>query len=199
MALPRRKDPMLGAPAFKRIKHEAYFTLDAEMAVGALLGAVAVHGPVLEPCAGVGHLVVELRKRGIETDAADLVAHPQPLITGIEIDDVMAMKSLRNYSSLVTNLPYRDQDRILRHILPIAHRDEVAVAILTRSAWHHAKARRELVHENPWFHGIVHLPRRPWWSEDRTHSPRYDFTWVVWGAHRREAEHPAIFYPAGVS
>jgi hypothetical protein len=188
---------MLGAPAFVRRDGDCYFTLDAEMCVDALLHAVPFSNQrmVLEPCAGRGHIALELATRGYQVGCTDLVQYADPLVPRILQRDVMTLSSTMPWAAIITNLPYQDQDKILRHLLPIAHRDGTAVAILTRSSWHHGVRRRDIVHNDPFLHGIVYLPRRPWWSENRKTTPRFDFCWVVWGAVPRQAMHPAIFYP----
>ena len=73
----------------------------------ALLKHVRVAGRILEPCAGRGHLVVELRKRRLEVVARDLVAHEDPLIGDIETPlDMDAIKSLAGFNWLITNPPF---------------------------------------------------------------------------------------------
>jgi hypothetical protein len=52
---------------FDLLSNDAYFTIDAPWIVPALLAKVRIVGPVLEPAAGVGHLVRELRRgHGLE-------------------------------------------------------------------------------------------------------------------------------------
>jgi hypothetical protein len=60
---------------FERLSNDSYFTLDAPWIVPALLSKVEIIGPVLEPAAGAGHLVRELRRGyGLEVIASDLHA-----------------------------------------------------------------------------------------------------------------------------
>ena len=71
---------------FERLPNENYFTLDAPWIIPALLSRVKILGPVLEPAAGVGHMVRELRRGyGFEVVASDLIAYPEPLIPDIEV------------------------------------------------------------------------------------------------------------------
>ncbi len=188
----RRPDPaMLGKPVNPRIERDAYLTIEAPQVLSVLLEAVPITGPILEPCAGRGDLSVELVSRGLTVVSRDLIAHSDPLISGIELQDVMQTQSLAGFAWVVSNLPYNIQDQILAHLLPLAADGEVGVAILTRAAWHLAKARRQLVHCNPHFLGIVPLPRRPRWFEDGPHGPRHDFCWNVWAPRPR----PSGFAP----
>jgi hypothetical protein len=197
-----RADPkMLGASGFERIDADAYFTLDASMCVEALLRAFPLPPgiKIYEPAAGRGHLVQELREHGYDVTASDLLAHPDPLIDDIGTGlNILQIDDLSHYDIVITNLPYNTQDRLLQHLLPIAARDKTMVATLTRAPWHLAASRSGLVHYNKHFHGVVHLPRRPWWSEDRTSSPRHDFVWNLWTATPRLSQHPTIHYPLRV-
>jgi hypothetical protein len=96
--------------------------------------------------------------------------------TGVDVFD---LKSLAAYCFVVTNLPYREQEAILAHLLPIAARNGAHVAVLARSEWSSAKARRALVHENAWFAGEVRLTKRPEWVRPAIASPRHWFSWFV--------------------
>jgi hypothetical protein len=60
--------------------------------VPALLSKVRIVRPVLEPAAGVGHLVRELRRgRGLEVIASDLRAYEEPLVPDIKVRDIWAI------------------------------------------------------------------------------------------------------------
>ena len=57
----RRSDPaMLGKPIYSRLPLDSYFTIAADELVPWLLDAVPIYGRILEPCAGRGHLSLEL-------------------------------------------------------------------------------------------------------------------------------------------
>ena len=59
---------------------------------------VKIVGPVLEPAAGVGHMVRELRRgHGLEVIASDLCAYEGPLVPDIEIQDIRAIDSLQGF------------------------------------------------------------------------------------------------------
>ncbi len=47
---------------WSRATNDSYFTIDAPWIIPALLSKVKIAGPVLEPAAGVGHMVRELRR-----------------------------------------------------------------------------------------------------------------------------------------
>jgi hypothetical protein len=172
---------------FDRLANDNYFTLDAPWLTPALLSRVAIEGPVLEPAAGVGHMVVELRRHGLEVVAGDLHAYEDPLVLDIAVCDLRQIDSLFDFKWLVTNLPYREQDEFSAHLVKLGVRDGCSVALLTRAEWIVARARRKLVHEHPNFAGVVHLTSRPKWTETHIASPRHNFLWCVW-----EADPPGV-------
>ena len=130
---------------FERLERDGYFTIDSDWIIPTLCRAVRVEGPILEPCAGRGNMVRELRELGFVVRAADLYAYADTLVPDIKSGaDVFDLKSLAGYRFIVTNLPYREQAAILAHLLPIAARDGIKVAVLARSEWSSAKARRAL-------------------------------------------------------
>jgi hypothetical protein len=171
---------------FERFGNDRYLTIDSDWIVPALLRTVRIEEPILEPCAGRGHMVLELRKLGFRVDAADLYAYEDPLVDDIAIGaDIFAIRALDGYRFLITNLPYAEQNDMLRHLLPIAARDGCFVATLARSEWRSAKDRRALVHSNPRFFGEAALTRRPVWVRPATKSPRHWFSWFVWSPEPR--------------
>lgn len=187
-----------GASRYDREAADAYHTIDP-MCVETLLSVFPRFGDnskILEPCAGRGHIVKALRDAGHTVVAQDLFAHDNPIIDDITPgQDVFDISSLAGFTHVVTNLPYNLQDKILKHLLPIAARDQVMVLTLTRAAWHlGASKRKQLVHRNPYFAGIVTLPRRPWWSDDRKAAPRFEFSWNIWESRPRGG-YPFIIYP----
>jgi hypothetical protein len=176
---------------FERLERDGYFTIDSDWIIPALCRAVRVEGPILEPCAGRGHMVRELRKLGYVVHAADLYAYADTLVPDTKTGaDVLDLKSLAGYRFIVTNLPYREQAAILAHLLPIAARDGVSVAVLARSEWSSAAARRALIHENAQFAGEVRLTKRPEWVRPAIASPRHWFSWFVWSSEPRALRDP---------
>ena len=168
--------------------HLRTITIDAGWIIPALCCAVQVEGPILEPCAGRGHMVRELRAQGLVARGADLYAYANSLVPDIKTGaNVFDLKSLAGYRFIVTNLPYREQAAILAHLLPIAARDGVRVAVLARSEWSSAASRRALIHENAQFAGEVRLTKRPEWVRPAIASPRHWFSWFVWSSEPRPA------------
>jgi hypothetical protein len=176
---------------WNRLSNDSYFTIDAPWIIPALLSKVKIVGPVLEPAAGVGHMVRELRRgHGLEVIASDLHAYEEPLVPDIEIRNIRAIDSLKGFKWAITNLPYREQDYLAARLVALGAGDGCSIALLTRAEWIVAGKRRALVHEHPNFAGVVHLTSRPRSSEVNTTSPRHNFIWAVWSAAPRPAGTP---------
>ena len=126
---------------WNRAANDAYFTIDAPWIIPALLSKVKIVVPVLEPAAGVGHLVRELRRGyGLEVIANDLYAYEEPLVPDIGVRDIQTIDSLQGFKFVITNLPYRDQDKLGAHLVALGARDGCGVALLTRAEWIVAQA-----------------------------------------------------------
>jgi hypothetical protein len=186
---------------FERFERDEYITLDADRIIPALCHAVQVEGPILEPYAGRGHMVRELRAQGFVVRGADLFAYADSLVPDMKTGvDVLDLKSLADYRFIVTNLPYREQPAILAHLLPIAARDGVRVAVLARSEWSSAVARHALIHENAQFAGEVRLTKRPEWVRPAIASPRHWFSCFVWSSEpRAPSQDPFLRFAGHVS
>ena len=164
-----------------RTANDAYFTIDSDWIIPALLSKVTVTGPVLEPAAGVGHMALALRRaHGLAVTASDLHAYENPLIPDIGVQDIRAINSLAGFKFIITNFPYQEQDELAARLVALGARDGCHVALLTRAEWFLAGKRRALVHEHPNFAGVVYLTSRPRWSEINLASPRHYFAWLIW-------------------
>jgi hypothetical protein len=175
---------------WRREVNDAYFTIEANWLIPALLRKVKIVGPVLEPAAGAGHLVRELRRGfGLEVIASDLHAYEGALVPDIGIRDLWAIASLKEFRFVITNLPYDHQDGLAAHLVALGARDGCSIALLVRSEWFVAGKRRALVHEHPNFSGAVHLTSRPRWTPKKPgdKSPRHNFSWLVWQSTPRPA------------
>jgi hypothetical protein len=127
--------------------------------------------------------VRELRRGyGLEVIASDLHTYDEPLVPDIEVRDIWAIDSLKGFNWLITNLPYKDQDKLGAHLVALGARDGCSIALLTRAEWIVARERRDLVHEHPNSAGVLHPTSRPRWSEIAIASPRHNFIWAVWSA-----------------
>jgi len=150
---------------YERIEGDGYLTLDAPWVVPALLGAVAVEGPVLEPAAGRGHLSRELIRAGLDVTSFDVRQYADPLVPDIGIGDIRALTSLAGFAWTITNLPYADLEALATRLIGLGARDGCATALLVRAEWIVPKARRRLVRDHPRFAGVVMLTKRPRWVD----------------------------------
>src|SRR5262249_25513384 len=99
-------------------RHAADLYETSPDAVEMLLRHVPLQGPVLEPSAGRGAIVRELRKSGLEVHASDLHDHQAEPALGIETGmDFLSMSSTSGCRSIVMNPPFRDADAHVRHAL----------------------------------------------------------------------------------
>jgi hypothetical protein len=119
-------------------------------------------------------MVHALRALRFTVHAADLYVYDDPLVPDIRTEvNVFDLRSLAGYRYVITDLPYREQPAILSHLLPLAARDGAHVAVLARSEWSSAAARRTLIHANARFAGEVRLTKRPEWVRPAIASPRH--------------------------
>jgi hypothetical protein len=180
---------LIAPSTYDRLAGDAYFTIEASWIVPALLKHVRIAGRILEPCAGRGHLVAELRKRKLKVVARDLVAHEDPLVADIETPvDMDAITSLAGFDWVVTNPPFSKLDERVERLLRLCVRDGCNLALLLRQEWTAPEKRAALIHNNPNFAGVIVLTARPRWIDDRSKdSPRHHFVWAVWMAASRAA------------
>jgi hypothetical protein len=180
---------LIAPSTYERLPDDRYYTIESGWIVPALLTHAPVAGRVLEPCAGRGHLVAELRKRRIKVVARDLVAHEDPLVADIETPvDMDTITSLAAFAWLITNPPFSKLDERVERLLRLCVRDGCNLALLLRQEWTAPEKRRALIHDNPNFAGVIVLTARPRWIEDRSKdAPRHHFLWGVWTAVPRAA------------
>jgi hypothetical protein len=175
----------------ERIENDGYLTIESDWIIPALLRSVPIRGRVPEPAAGRGHISLELRRAGLIVESFDIRAYEKKaLVPDIGLGDIRTLESLAGFSWVVTNLPYGDLEELAEILVKLGTRDRCGVALLVRAEWPIAKARRNLIHLHPWFHGIVQLTSRPRWVE-RTKdsgSPRHNFCWCLWGAQPRRGD-----------
>jgi hypothetical protein len=170
---------------YERVENDGYLTIDAAWIVPMLLRTVAVEGRILEPAAGQGHLSLELKRAGLEVTSFDLHRYEDPLVPDIGVGDIRQLESLADYDWIVSNLPYSHMTELATRLIDLGARDRCNVALIVRNGWLPPKARRKLIHEHPYFAGVVMMTKRPHWAADRGKGPRHDFSWCVWGTTPR--------------
>jgi hypothetical protein len=104
---------------------------------------------------------------------------------------------------IISNPPYTRPlvDKIIyRQIERIEDGQIWVVAMLTRTAFDHAKTRAPMFSECPYYSGQVKLRFRPRWVEKREgekeHTPFHNFVWHLWG-NRVGDSAPFVLYSNG--
>jgi hypothetical protein len=144
-----------------------------------LLHHVALQGPVLEPSAGRGAIVRELRHSGLEVHASDLYDHRAEaaleIRTGIDFLSVTSMSGCR---SIVMNPPFKDAESHVRHALQLLPNDG-ALAVLLRMTWIAAKGRADLLKHCHTAIIAGRLKMLPPGARDHGHGGTTDFAWFI--------------------
>jgi hypothetical protein len=144
-----------------------------------LLRHVTLEGPVLEPSAGRGAIVRELRRSGLEVHAFDLYDHGAEPALGIETGiDFLSMTSMSGCCSIVMNPPFSDATAHIRHALQLLP-NHGTLAVLLRMNWMAAKGRADLLQH---FHTAIiagRLKMLPPGALDSGHNGVTDFAWFI--------------------
>ena len=152
-----------------------------------LLRHVPLQGPLLEPSAGRGAIVRELRKSGLEVHASDLHDHQAHATLGIETGvDFLSMTSMSGCRSIVVNPPFRDAEAHVRHALQLLP-DHGMLAVLLRTTWIAAKRRADLLKHCHTEIIAGRLKMLPPDAQDRGLSGTTDFSWFIMS--REDAVH----------
>jgi DNA polymerase I-like protein with 3'-5' exonuclease and polymerase domains len=152
-------------------------------AVEMLLRHVPLQDPVLEPSAGRGAIVRELRRNGQQVHAYDLYDHgAEPSLeveTGV---DFLSMTSMSGCRSIVMNPPFRDAEAHVRHALRLLPSGGT-LAVLLRMTWIAAKRRADLLKHCHMAIIAGRLKILPPGVLDHGDGGTTDFTWFI---YRRE-------------
>jgi len=160
-------------------RHPADLYETSPGAVKMFLRHVPLEGPVLEPSAGRGAIVTELRQAGLEVFASDLYDHNADpalgIVTGV---DFLAMTSISGCRSIVMNPPFSDAEAHVRHALQLLP-DHGMLAVLLRMTWIAAKGRADLLGHCHTEIMAGRLRMLPPDAVDRGHSGTTDFSWFI--------------------
>jgi len=155
-------------------------------AVEMLLRHESLQGPVVEPSAGRGAIVSELRRHGLQVRAFDLYDHGAEATVGVETGaDFLSMTSMSGCRSIVMNPPFKDAEAHVRHALQLLAND-CTLAVLLRMTWIAAKGRGDLLKHCHTAIIAGRLKMLPPGARDRGHGGTTDFAWFVM---RREIVH----------
>ena len=148
-------------------------------AVEMLLRHVPLQGPVLEPSAGRGAIVRELRRNGLQVHAFDLHDHGAEPALGIETGvDFLSTTSMSGCRSIVMNPPFKDAEAHVRHALQLLP-DRGTLAVLLRMNWIAAKGRADLLKHCHTDIIAGRLKMLPPDAQDSGHSGTTDFAWFI--------------------
>ena len=160
-------------------RHAADLYETPAAAVEMLLRHVPLRDPILEPSAGRGAIVRELRRHGLQVRASDLYDHGAEAGLGIETGvDFMSMTSMSGCRSIVMNPPFNDGDAHVRHALRLLPY-QGTLAVLLRLNWMAAKGRTDLLRH---YHTAIiagRLKMLPPGVKDRGHGGTTDFAWFI--------------------
>jgi hypothetical protein len=152
-------------------------------AVEALLRAETLPLRIWEPAAGRGAIVNVLRDHGHTVVAGDIASYGFPLDS--VTDFFSTVKPPRGIGAIVTNPPYRDAARFVRHALDMAPR----VYLLLRLAFLESTGRTDILERRGLARVHVFRERLPMmhrhgWAGPRA-SSAIPFAWFVWDRRHR--------------
>ena len=160
-------------------RHAADLYETSPEAVEMLLRHAPLQGPLLEPSAGRGAIVRELRRRGLQVRAFDLYDHRAEPALALETGvDFLSMTSTSGCWSIVMNPPFKDAEAHVRHALQLLP-DGGTLAVLLRMTWIAAKGRAALLKHCHTAIIAGRLKMLPPGTLDRGHSGTPDFAWII--------------------
>jgi hypothetical protein len=197
-------DPRLQPSGYDRAPRDAYFSIDPVIGDDLVwtfkeIGFDYRGKTVLEPCAGRGDLMRQLRSHGMHVAGYDLHVHPGQdrigtIVTGCDVLEftgtVMTM--------IVTNPPYKSPSAERVAEILLKHGQKQWIALLLPVMWLAAKSdkRRVKLLQGGRLHSITFLGRRPTWVEesigDPDNAPKQDFVWALWRPAEPKTSKPTI-------
>ncbi len=186
--------PMLAKSPYERRANDAYYT--QPRVTQALLDAIKLRGRVWEPASGHQDMVRVLEQAGYHVFATDL-ADRDTVFGG---NFFGFLRAQLGYETIITNPPFSDAERFVRHALHLMEPVGGLVCMLLPSEWDSAASRTTLFTHKPFRAKLVltFRPRWDWWETDKPLagadislgtnlipkkpkiSPRHNFAWYVW-------------------
>ena len=124
---------------------------------------------VWEPACGSGKMVDALREAGLD-------------VIGTDIDsgaDFLTAQPSEGTDAIITNPPYELATEFICRALSKLPRHGFT-AMLLRTDFDHAKTRKDLFGEHPYFAKKIVLTKRIRWFEDSKGSPSFNHAWFLW-------------------
>lgn len=171
---PSGKKPANSPPdgGYERLENDAYWT--PSWVVWALKTSLPP-GPYWEPAVGIGRIADVLKIWGQDVRVSDVKDYGYPQT---ELVDYLKCEQ-RFEGTIITNPPYVYAEEFVRRSLRLTWLAKGKVVMLLRSDWDAAASRVDLFSKRPFYMKLI-LTKRPWWTEDKTNSPRHNFAWYIW-------------------
>jgi hypothetical protein len=188
-------DPAMIRSNFDRREKDKYYTapwvteaLMSEQTFKDVLIPIDDQFDIWEPAAGRGDMVDVLFKHSDFIIGSDLLPDREDIEKFDFLNEGYRILDKHPVYSIITNPPYDKAEEFVRTSLAMIDAEEVgAVAMLLRSEFKHARTRRDIFGDYPFYMGELVLTKRPrwdWWYEPEPgevrHSPRHNFSWFVW-------------------
>jgi hypothetical protein len=171
----RHKDPAMGVLGYERNKADFYPTPPS--CTEALLRNVEIRGGVWEPACGDGAISQVLVRYFPHVVSTDL--HNRGYGEGGR-DFLLETSMPVGTHSIVTNPPYTQAEKFIRHALDLTEPHQGVVAMLLRNEYDCARSRSDLFRGHPACRMKLILTKRPRWIAGTKGSPRHNYAWWVW-------------------
>ncbi len=173
---------------------------------GLAQAAIALPGPILEPCCGTGAMATVLAaESGLKvvgsdlypeayTEAAALYATTSP-VDARDAGALLRVIELTGAAALVTNPPYgRDHHRIAEAFLHLLRGGSIRFAALLVPHQFDAAERRPHLFQDPLCALRIVLPWRPVWVAGTNGGGKISSAWWVWTTEPRPRASPGTVW-----
>ena len=204
-----KRNKLYNATDFERAPADFYPTppdLTRGLIDGLAQAAIALPGPILEPCCGAGALATVLAtESGLKvvgsdlyperyTEAAALYATTSP-VDARDAGALLKVIEMTGVAALVTNPPYgRDHHRIAEAFLHLLRGGCIRFAALLVPHQFDAAGRRGHLFQDPLCALRIVMPWRPDWIEGTKGGGTISSTWWVWTAEPRPSALPGTVW-----
>lgn len=110
------------------------------------------------------------------------------------LDDIATLKGFTP-DVIISNPPYEDAERYVRHAIDLMEDVKGDVILLLRNEWDCAKRHADLF-RHPAFRAKIVLQHRPRWIEGSKGSPRHNYAYYWWAWSKMPGNRAEIFHAA---
>jgi len=163
----------------KRLENDDYQTVD-HRCIDALVETIKLQGTCVDVCSPNGSGIIQ---RLIEKN-----------YKAFGINDAFTDVVFADW--IVSNPPYKRNivDKIIcRQLQRIVDNQVIGVAMLLRTAFDHAKTRKNMFVNNQYYAGQIKMLFRPKWFEDGDKTPIHNYVWHIW-AKNWVGNYPRVWY-----